>query len=155
MKRSDLRKVLAATSVTLLWVLGCNERAASSTAGQKPAEARAADKPTTQAAPQGDAAPKPSAANLATTADMRAACERACRAPLELGCKSAATCVASCLAMASVGSCAKQLSSFYECLASQPKEHWECLEDGTGAIRDGYCEAEQAAFAACLGRVNP
>ena len=52
--------------------------------------------------------------------------------------------------MANVPLCAAELQKFYGCLAAQPPEHWECVDDGTGAIRQGFCEREQAEFAACL-----
>lgn len=80
-------------------------------------------------------------------------CARICAAATQLKCTKSASCVPSCVAMAaSAPACTAQLSSFFHCLGSQAADHWECLEDGTGAIREGFCEVEQAAFAACLER---
>jgi hypothetical protein len=32
----------------------------------------------------------------------------------------------------------------------EPIDHWECAEDGMGAIRDGYCNEEQGQAVACM-----
>jgi len=77
-------------------------------------------------------------------------CERVCQASAPLGCRKAAACKASCEAMAATGVCQPQLGAFFKCLEAQPSGHWECLEDGTAAIRESYCDSEQAGFAACL-----
>jgi hypothetical protein len=80
-------------------------------------------------------------------------CNRVCKAATKLHCKKSASCVSSCIGMvSSAADCSNELSSFFQCLGSQSSDHWECLEDGTGAIREGFCESEQAAFAACLDR---
>ena len=79
-------------------------------------------------------------------------CERVCESSAVLGCRRAPLCKQNCLAMASSAACGGPVKAFFECLASQAPAHWECLEDGTGAIREGFCEQEQAAFAACLQR---
>jgi hypothetical protein len=39
-----------------------------------------------------------------------------------------------------------------DCLAREPRPHWECDDDGMPAIKDGYCTAQQAALAGCLQR---
>lgn len=79
-------------------------------------------------------------------------CKDICRSPAKLGCNRAKDCEPNCRAMSSVPFCAEELQVFFKCLAFQPLEHWECAEDGTGAIRNGVCEREQASFAACLQR---
>jgi hypothetical protein len=38
------------------------------------------------------------------------------------------------------------------CIAAEPVAHWECDEAGVAAIREGYCDGEQQAFAACFQR---
>lgn len=77
-------------------------------------------------------------------------CNPVCEPVRKLGCRRASECVDSCRQMAAGEVCRTQLAGFYACLASEPVEHWECLDDGTGAIKDGFCEREQASFAACL-----
>ena len=54
-----------------------------------------------------------------------------------------------CLQMAGVPGCSQPFEQLYSCLAAEPVAHWECAEDGMGAIRDGYCEKEQSAAANC------
>ena len=76
-------------------------------------------------------------------------CERICAPSRQLGCKLASECKAQCEAMSSISTCRSELDGFFSCLVAQPVERWECLEDGTGVIRQGYCEAEQARFALC------
>jgi hypothetical protein len=71
-------------------------------------------------------------------------CESVCAVADKLGCKRAKACQQNCAVMATTGVCDRELGAFYECLKTQPSEHWECLEDGTAAIREGYCEGEQA-----------
>lgn len=82
--------------------------------------------------------------------DPSRSCESICTMADKLGCKRAKACQQSCAAMASTGVCDRELGAFFECLEAQPSEHWECVEDGTAAIREGYCEVEQARFAQCL-----
>jgi len=125
--------------------------AAPASVGAAPAPSdRAADPTAQRSAP---AAPPHSGASSARPALDVDDCNRICAAATQLGCTKSASCVPSCVAMErSTPECTAQLSSFFRCLASQSADHWECLEDGTGAIREGFCEAEQAAFAACLER---
>jgi hypothetical protein len=92
------------------------------------------------------------ASQAATSGDAARSCERICAASTKLGCRQAQGCQTACLQMASTGACGPGLRAFYDCLETQPSEHWECLEDGTAAIREGYCENEQAQFARCLER---
>jgi len=54
--------------------------------------------------------------------------------------------------MAKIPGCTTQFERLYACLAAEPLAHWECAEDGVGAIRDGYCEKEQAAAVGCVER---
>jgi len=77
-------------------------------------------------------------------------CQQVCAASEKLHCSRAKACEPNCIAMASAGTCDSQLAAFYECLKIQPSEHWECMEDGSAAIREGYCESEQAGFARCV-----
>jgi hypothetical protein len=77
-------------------------------------------------------------------------CQQVCAASEKLHCSRAKACEPNCVAMASAGTCESQIAAFYDCLKTQPSEHWECLEDGSAAIREGYCEQEQAGFAQCV-----
>lgn len=77
-------------------------------------------------------------------------CDKVCEPVRKLGCRRASECVDSCRQMADEGVCRSELLRFYTCLGSEPAEHWECMDDGTGAIKEGFCEREQESFAACL-----
>lgn len=77
-------------------------------------------------------------------------CTQICEQSSALHCKAASECEHVCRAMASADECPEQLADFYQCLSTQPLKAWECLEDGSAAIREGFCEAEQGRFAACL-----
>jgi hypothetical protein len=104
---------------------------------------------TTSAPPR---APRPATAPAITPAvnGPSVRCRKACEPVHQLGCKLASECERSCREMLSLPSCQPEISAFFSCLSGHGVERWECLEDGTGAIRDGYCEREQAGFAACL-----
>lgn len=81
------------------------------------------------------------------------ACERLCEPAFKLGCQRAEACKLNCMNTSSIPVCQVELQAFFfRCLATQPDKHWECLEDGSVAIKQGFCEQEQAAFAACLQR---
>ncbi len=54
------------------------------------------------------------------------------------------------MAMASVTPCSEAFLSFYGCLVTQPPKNWECGDDGVAAIRDGFCDPEQARAAKCM-----
>ena len=36
------------------------------------------------------------------------------------------------------------------CMAREPIGHWVCNEDGEAEIKDGFCDAEQGRFVACV-----
>jgi hypothetical protein len=46
--------------------------------------------------------------------------------------------------------CRREMSNFLSCLMQQSADHWECDPEGTAAIKDEYCNEEQAVFVACL-----
>jgi hypothetical protein len=54
--------------------------------------------------------------------------------------------------MAAITPCAQQFDGFYACLDREALTHWECSPEGVPAIRDGFCEKEQAAASGCLER---
>jgi len=97
-------------------------------------------------------APSPGAPEAALPARTGAGpdCDKVCEPVRKLGCRRASECTDSCRQMADGPTCRSELLRFYACLASEPTEHWECMDDGTGAIKEGFCEREQSAFAACL-----
>ena len=98
----------------------------------------------------------PSSANSAQakieppSATVSAACEKICARSRQLKCSGLARCLPGCVEMAAIPGCVAPFASLYACLAAEPVAHWECAEDGVGAIRDGYCEKEQAAAAKCV-----
>lgn len=98
----------------------------------------------------------PSSANSAQakveppSPSVSAACDKICARSRELKCSGQARCLPGCVEMAAIPGCVAPFASLYACLAAEPVAHWECAEDGVGAIRDGYCEKEQAAAAKCV-----
>jgi len=97
------------------------------------------------------AALAPSAApELAPATKAGPDCDKVCEPVRKLACRRASECADSCRQMAEGSLCRSELLRFYACLASEPAERWECLDDGTGAIKEGFCEREQSSFAACL-----
>ena len=78
-------------------------------------------------------------------------CEKICTNTLPLQCETAGECAAQCQEMRDTPVCGPQMRQVLSCLSEQPSSHWECTE-GSSAIKPGYCESEQAAFAECLRR---
>jgi hypothetical protein len=52
--------------------------------------------------------------------------------------------------MAALTPCQGEMVGFYQCLVTQPVDHWECAEDGVAAIRDGFCDDPQRTAIACM-----
>lgn len=77
-------------------------------------------------------------------------CARICDRSRQLKCKRAADCQGNCVAMATVTPCSASMKEFYRCLAAEPLAHWECIEDGVAAIREGYCDEQQGQTVACM-----
>lgn len=127
-------------------LVGCskgNPEDVAATPGIPQAAASAASAlPAPQAVPSPGLAPIPR--------DVSQLCHKICAASLALRCKRSDACEPNCRYMASSEKCQRELFTFYDCLTTQPVEHWECLEDGTGAIREGFCDKGQSDFAACL-----
>lgn len=114
-----------------------------------PGSARAPSAPSPVPAERSSASPT-AAPVVASAAPTSPACDKICSRSRELRCPREALCLQGCAEMAQVPGCAPQFERLYACLASQPLSHWECAEDGVGAIRDGYCEKEQGAAAGCV-----
>jgi hypothetical protein len=118
----------------------------------EPSESAAKDElPKAEAPAQATVALAPSSGAIAARpATAGPDCEKVCEPVRKLGCRRASECVDSCRQMADGEVCRGELMRFYACLGSEPAEHWECMDDGTGAIKEGFCEREQSSFAACL-----
>lgn len=79
-----------------------------------------------------------------------AECGKICDRSRELKCPHSDQCLAGCLSVASFLQCSDAFAALYTCLSLEPLNHWECADDGVAAIRDGFCEPEQAAASGCL-----
>jgi hypothetical protein len=96
--------------------------------------------------------PQPAAApaTRSIAAKPSSLCEKVCERTRDLRCKDHHGCLANCTMMAAMQPCDEQFAAFYGCLAQETLSHWECSPEGVPAIRDGYCEKEQAAASSCL-----
>jgi hypothetical protein len=79
-----------------------------------------------------------------------ASCSALCLRAASLGCTAAGACESTCGQMQALAVCKAELARFFECVAREPSDHWECDESGVPSIKEGYCEAEQAGFAKCV-----
>lgn len=123
--------------------VGCNTRHANADAAEKPSptpldpgsESKSESKPTAD----------PPAALM--SAPQR--CQRFCAHTEPLHCGPGAKCEQGCEQMLSASVCRSELLKFFDCAEHESLDHWEC-DTGTPSIKDGWCDAPQAAFAACL-----
>ena len=112
--------------------------------------------PVASAAPRVSAAPPiaPRAAPLPervpVTPEAQTACRGICERSKQLKCKRSDECLPNCYGTASLTPCSKEIGPLFACMLREPVEHWECGEDGIGAIRDGYCDKEQREAVACM-----
>lgn len=137
-----------AWSVLLTFACSRHESAASEPTAA-PTASSAVPAKTTAVATGAQAAPSaPSSSSV--TKKPSALCEQVCERTRGLHCKDRNGCLANCTMMAALEPCDQQFSAFYGCLAQEPLPHWECSPEGVPAIRDGYCEHEQAAASSCL-----
>lgn len=120
-------------------MLGCSNRIAVT----EKAEQAQFDTDQTKAPSQGGKA------NVEAPAD---ACAVMCRHSRRLGCAGLSHCGESCSRLVALTDCAMEMAAALGCFTKEGDDHWECGEDGLAAIRDGYCEREQAAYVACLQR---
>jgi hypothetical protein len=81
---------------------------------------------------------------------LERSCREICDRSRRLNCENVAKCMPNCLAMGSLTPCTEQISAFYRCLVGEPLQHWDCAPDGVAAIRNGFCDREQGATAACM-----
>jgi hypothetical protein len=75
-------------------------------------------------------------------------CRDYCGRLAGLRCGTSAACEAACSEMTRSTSCRRELAKFLDCSMRVAVEHWEC-DEGLPALKDGQCEAPQAAVAAC------
>jgi hypothetical protein len=76
-------------------------------------------------------------------------CTRVCELTRELDCPGQAGCVQACTRASTVPFCQEQLTEVFECMTAQSVDAWLCGDAGLAEIRQGYCDAEQAAFVRC------
>jgi hypothetical protein len=57
--------------------------------------------------------------------------------------------------MRQIPACAGEMTSVLGCFGREPLAHWECSEDGEPVVKEGYCDAEQGKFVACLQHQAP
>ena len=115
------------------------------------ASARAA--PTPALAPS--ATPTLSAATPASSAGSTARtsgdlCVDICELTKPLRCSAQSQCVPDCHEMRSGEHCRAQMDAFVACLVRHPVDRWECVEDGTASIKEGFCDPEQEAYILCV-----
>ncbi len=87
--------------------------------------------------------------------DVQRTCAEVCKRSADLRCSQAAQCEPNCTAMAVGTPCGRPMAALYTCLVKQPLQHWECAEDGTAAIRDGFCDKEQENVVHCMDANMP
>jgi len=88
--------------------------------------------------------------DVATARAVEKSCTSICERSSTLKCAHAGDCIKSCVGMAIGTPCSAEFSALYTCLLREPMDHWECSEDGTAAIREGYCEKEQERTVTCM-----
>lgn len=132
-------------------VAGCARSRSEQTHASEPSAL-----PVASVAPRVSAAPPiaPRAAPLPervqVSPEAQTSCRGICERSKQLKCKRSEECLPNCYGMASLTPCSKEINPLFSCLLREPAEHWECDEDGMGAIRDGYCDKEQREAVACM-----
>ena len=80
------------------------------------------------------------------------ACRTLCSKTASLNCGDEASCIGGCEATFGAPVCPSPFHEVLKCLVREPKESFEC-DSGTPTLREGHCEAEQAAAATCLEEI--
>jgi hypothetical protein len=75
-------------------------------------------------------------------------CGKFCSHTAPLHCGPRETCEGACGSMLGTP-CQDRVQAFLDCVEKEPVAHWECV-NGLPAIRDGYCDAEQARILECI-----
>ena len=138
------REFYALGPFLLAWFVACNKPAPSPSNSDPPPQASASTR---------SAMPEPSPAAAATPATKAPGvdpCVTVCERSKELKCRAVAECPQRCAESRNVAACNSEMSAVLQCVIREPVGHWECGEDGLASIKDGYCDAEQAAFMACV-----
>jgi hypothetical protein len=84
--------------------------------------------------------------------DRHHLCAPICARSTELGCGELRDCQEACAELYEMPTCTDAAREFLRCLSTEPPAHWECPSEGPAAIKDGYCDEEQAALGRCLIR---
>jgi hypothetical protein len=92
--------------------------------------------------------PLPAAAPAAD----RGLCPALCARAAVLRCPGGAQCASRCQEMRALPGCGREMDAALRCFMALPTSGWECAADGLPSVKEGQCEREQAAVAACLGR---
>jgi hypothetical protein len=137
------------TALALVLCAACNQDAGEAPAEVTAAPVQAVAEPAKAAEVAKPEPTKPEAPKVAE-ADVKRQCAGICARSTELKCAQAAECEALCAASMADPTCAAQMSAATSCMLKEPAANWECTEDGVAAIKEGFCEAEQNAFATCL-----
>lgn len=76
-------------------------------------------------------------------------CQVFCVHTESLRCGPISACEGGCQKMLSSPTCPTELRRFFDCAQNEPVGNWECNK-GTPALKNGFCDATQAAFVGCL-----
>ncbi|MGC4070182.1 MAG: hypothetical protein QM784_37090 [Polyangiaceae bacterium] len=132
-------------------LLACQQKV--DTTASNSSSAAVTSQPVVGKAPEGASTgfandPTVSATHLATRPHQ---CVVFCRRSVELKCKlPVEQCMSNCSEMLALPNCQNELGEVFHCFEKEPVDHWECDGDGMPAIRGGFCESVQRAFAACV-----
>jgi hypothetical protein len=123
-----------------LTACGDSARAAEpvATPAAREAVVAAAKEPTSQAAPPAAAIPDDGS------------CAAICSETHALGCSTELVCLATCGEMRASTVCTQQIGAFLTCAATRKRADWECGDEPLPVLREGVCNAEQAAISGCL-----
>ncbi len=151
-----------AVGIALLLLSGCTRKeapssgAAASAAPSAGASNGVEAKPAAVAAPSDPGAAAANAFPLAGTVDtgmdtgrLETLCRAGCEHVKALNCKAKTGCETACVESFSLPVCGKEFEAFLLCSGKQPLTNWECNEGGVAALKDGPCDAEQAAIIKC------
>jgi hypothetical protein len=92
----------------------------------------------------------PPSTSVRIPAAARESCRDICERSKQLNCAHGDECLGNCIGMATLTPCSAEFAKLLPCWLKEPLAHWECGDDGVGAIREGYCDKEQADAVACM-----
>lgn len=111
------------------------------------------DAPETKAPRSAPNAATVEAASVAADALIQS-CRQICEKTASLSCSAHARCPDACVQSFSVSYCRAEMTKFIECTKSAGVESFECSPDGFAALKDGFCDKEQAQIVRCLERIE-